>query len=119
MKILVTGGLGAVGAPLARELRQRGHAVWVCDLPHAEGPNYIRCDVGDYRQVQRVFDRTEFEFVYHAAAEFGRWNGEDYYEKVWQKRTPLAPRTSCVFKKHANSAWCSLVRPKSMAIGMT
>jgi len=84
MKILVTGGLGAVGAPLSRELRQRGHDVWVCDLPYSEGPNYTRCDVGDYRQVQRVFDRADFEFVYHAAAEFGRWNGEDYYEKVWQ-----------------------------------
>lgn len=84
MKILVTGGLGAVGAPLARELRGRGHEVWVCDLPHAEGPNYMRCDVGDYRQVQRVFNRVDFEFVYHLAAEFGRWNGEDYYEKVWQ-----------------------------------
>jgi dTDP-glucose 4,6-dehydratase len=84
MKILVTGGLGAVGAPLAGELRARGHEVWVCDLPHAEGPNYIRCDVGEYRQVQRVFDRVDFEFVYHLAAEFGRWNGEDYYEKAWQ-----------------------------------
>ncbi len=84
MKILVTGGLGAVGAPLTRGLRARGHEVWVCDLPHSEGPNYIRCDVGDYRQVQRVFERADFEFVYHLAAEFGRWNGEDYYEKVWQ-----------------------------------
>ena len=84
MKILVTGGLGAVGAPLARELQGRGHEVWVCDLPHAEGPNYIRCDVGNYRHVQRAFDRVDFEFVYHLAAEFGRWNGEDYYEKVWQ-----------------------------------
>ena len=84
MKILVTGGLGAVGAPLTRDLRARGHEVWVCDLPHSEGPNYVRCDVGDYRQVQRVFERANFEFVYHLAAEFGRWNGEDYYEKVWQ-----------------------------------
>ncbi|HLF02128.1 MAG TPA: NAD(P)-dependent oxidoreductase [Anaerolineales bacterium] len=84
MKILVTGGLGAVGAPLTRELRQRGHEVWVCDLLHSEGPNYLRCDVGDYRQVQRAFDRVEPEFVYHLAAEFGRWNGEDYFEKVWE-----------------------------------
>mgnify|MGYP001577983951 FL=1 len=84
MRILVTGGLGAVGAPLTSDLRARGHEVWVCDLPHSEGPNYIRCDVGDYRQVQRVFERADFEFVYHLAAEFGRWNGEDYYEKVWQ-----------------------------------
>lgn len=81
--ILVTGGLGAVGAPLARELARRGHVVWVCDLPHAEGPNYVRCDVGDYRQLQRVFDKTDFDLVYHLAAEFGRWNGEDYYEKLW------------------------------------
>jgi dTDP-glucose 4,6-dehydratase len=85
MKILVTGGLGAVGAPLGRELRARGHEVWVCDLPHSEGPNYMRCDVGDYREVQRMMDRLkDVEFVYHLAAEFGRWNGEDYYEKVWQ-----------------------------------
>lgn len=84
MKILVTGGLGAVGAPLTRDLRARSHEVWVCDLPHSEGLNYIRCDVGDYRQVQRVFERADFEFVYHLAAEFGRWNGEDYYEKLWQ-----------------------------------
>lgn len=84
MKILVTGGLGAVGAPLARELKNRGHEVWVCDLPHSEGPNYVRCDVGDYRQVQNAFSKADFEMVYHLAAEFGRWNGEDYYEKVWQ-----------------------------------
>lgn len=82
--VLVTGGLGAVGAPLAKELRTRGHQVWVCDLAHAQGPNYIRCDVGDYRQVQRVFQKQDFDFVYHLAAEFGRWNGEDYYEQVWQ-----------------------------------
>ncbi len=82
--ILVTGGLGAVGAPLARELRRRGHTVWVCDLAHSEGPNYVRCDVGEYRQLQRVFGCADFEMVYHLAAEFGRWNGEDHYEKVWK-----------------------------------
>jgi dTDP-glucose 4,6-dehydratase len=84
MKILVTGGLGAVGTPLAVELRRRGHEVWTCDLVHAEGPNYVRCDIGEYRQVARLFEQHEFEFVYHLAAEFGRWNGEDFYEKVWQ-----------------------------------
>jgi len=81
--ILVTGGLGAVGKPLTRDLRYRGHTVWVCDLPHSNEPNYVRCDVSDYRQLQRVFERADFDFVYHLAAEFGRWNGEDYYEKVW------------------------------------
>ncbi|MBI3761426.1 MAG: NAD(P)-dependent oxidoreductase [Chloroflexi bacterium] len=69
---------------MAAELRGRGHEVWLCDLPHAEGPNYIRCDIADYRQVARVFKAADFEFVYHLAAEFGRWNGEEFYEKVWQ-----------------------------------
>ena len=25
-----------------------------------------------------------FDFVYHLAAEYGRWNGESYYENLWQ-----------------------------------
>ena len=83
MKILVTGGLGALGAPLAQELRNRGHEVWVCDLVHSAGPNYIRCDVGNFRQVKRIFDQLEFDYVYHLAAEFGRKNGEEYYENLW------------------------------------
>ena len=84
MKILVTGGLGAVGTPLTKELRNRGHQVWVCDLPHAPGPNYIRCDIGEYRQVERAMQIAEPDFVYHLAGEFGRWNGEDFYERVWK-----------------------------------
>ncbi|HQE19325.1 MAG TPA: NAD(P)-dependent oxidoreductase, partial [Aggregatilineales bacterium] len=84
MRILVTGGLGAVGAPLTRELRRRGHEVWVADRVHAEGPNYLRCDVGMYRQVERLFEDRTFDLVYHLAAEFGRWNGEDFYETLWQ-----------------------------------
>ena len=84
MKILVTGGLGAVGAPLAQKLREEGHEVWVADLPHSEGPNYIRCDVGEYRELESVFEKIDFDFVYHLAAEFGRNNGEDYYERLWK-----------------------------------
>lgn len=26
----------------------------------------------------------KFDYVFHLAAEFGRWNGEDYYENVWR-----------------------------------
>lgn len=84
MKILITGGLGAVGAPLAKLLSEEGHEVWVCDLPHSEGPNYIRCDVGEFREVECLFATHDFDFVYHLAAEFGRWNGEDYYERLWK-----------------------------------
>jgi dTDP-glucose 4,6-dehydratase len=46
--------------------------------------NYSRCDVADFRQLERIFEKAgPFDFVYHAAAEFGRWNGEDYYEQLW------------------------------------
>ena len=82
-KILVTGGKGFIGSNLVPELQKRGHQVWVCDLFNAEGPGYTRCDVTKYRQLERLFGQHEFNYVYHLAAEYGRWNGEDYYENLW------------------------------------
>ena len=82
-KILVTGGLGFIGSNLVRVLRALGHDVWLCDLVHSDDPKAIRCDVSKYRQVERLFEGQNFEYVYHAAAEYGRWNGEDYYENLW------------------------------------
>jgi dTDP-glucose 4,6-dehydratase len=83
LKVLVTGGLGFIGSNLVRELSKRGYEVWACDLMHSSSENYIRCDVSKYRQVERMFDEHDFNYVYHAAAEYGRWNGEDYYENLW------------------------------------
>lgn len=82
-KILVTGGKGFIGSNLVPELIKRGHEVWVCDLTHSGDENYIRCDVSKYRQVERIFEEHNFDYVYHLAAEYGRWNGEDYYENLW------------------------------------
>jgi dTDP-glucose 4,6-dehydratase len=84
MLILVTGGLGAVGSHLVSELRGRGHEVWINDLRHHHDARYLRGDVGDYRQLENVVSKRPFELVYHLAAEFGRWNGEDFYETLWQ-----------------------------------
>jgi len=87
MKILVTGGLGAVGAPLTAKLRANGHEVWVLDRPHHHGlagRYYFRGDVGEHRQLEQVFAKVPFDFVYHAAAEFGRINGEHFYETLWR-----------------------------------
>ena len=52
---------------------------------HSDEENYIRCDVSKYRQVERIFEEHKFDYVYHfhLAAEYGRWNGEDYYENLW------------------------------------
>ena len=81
-KILVTGGLGFVGSNLVPELRKRGHNVWVCDLMHSADDHYIRCDITKPLQVERVFNMCRFEYVYHLAAEYGRWNCEDYDENA-------------------------------------
>jgi dTDP-glucose 4,6-dehydratase len=96
-RILVTGGLGIVGTQLIIELRERGHHVVSCDLQHqpnefgfslrtdVDVPLYARCDIGEFRQIERVFDRLgPFDYVYNCAAEFGRWNGEDFYELLWR-----------------------------------
>ena len=93
--ILVTGGLGAVGTFLVKELRSRGHNVFVADARHNDNAQYARCDVGEFHQVERLWSGggwaqgyaptgRKFDYVYHLAAEFGRWNGEDYYENVWR-----------------------------------
>ncbi len=83
-KILVTGGLGAIGKPLSEELKRRGHDVWIADRMHYHAPHYIRCDVGEFHQVETLFSRDKFDYVYHLAAEFGRRNGEDFYETLWR-----------------------------------
>lgn len=83
-KILVTGGLGAVGSPLVDELESRGYNVWVADLPWNERDRYYRVDIGEFRQLAPIFDEHDFDLVYHLAAEFGRMNGEDFYETMWK-----------------------------------
>src|SRR3712207_4723430 len=100
MKILVTGGLGAVGSYLVHELRSRAHDVWVADLPHNNQEKYFRVNVGHYRQLERVFEREQFEYVYHLAAEFGRWNGEDFYETMWNSNAVGTKNMLTLQKRH-------------------
>ena len=92
MRVLLTGGLGAVGRPLTAELRSRGFDVTVLDRIHSPEDAYERCDIGEYRQLEQVFRSKDIDLVYHLAAEFGRNNGEDFYETLW--------RTNAVGTKH-------------------
>jgi dTDP-glucose 4,6-dehydratase len=84
LKILVTGGLGFIGSNLVPELKKRGHDVWVCDIVQSGMDNYVRCDVSQFRQLEMACQSTKFDYVYHLAAEYGRWNGEDYFENLWK-----------------------------------
>lgn len=96
-KCLVTGSLGTIGSTLVKELESKGHNVFGVDLIHSvsqvgfslrtddPSPKYARCDIGEYRQIERIIDQCgPFDFVFNCAAEFGRWNGEDYYEQLWK-----------------------------------
>jgi len=83
-RILVTGSDGTLGRPLVAELRRRGHTVTGCDLHHGADEQGIRADVREHRQLERVMrEAGPFDYVYHLAAEFGRLNGEEYYETLW------------------------------------
>lgn len=97
MNILITGVLGTVGSVLKDKLKSRGHKVFGVDLYHhfgeagfsqkmsSEEVTYCRCDIGEFRQIERVIESFgPFDLVYNCAAEFGRWNGEDYYEQLWK-----------------------------------
>lgn len=97
MKILVTGSKGVVGQKLVRELKEKGNFVFGIDIQHHPGEVgyiqrmsneewiYSRCDIGEYRQIERVIKKAgPFDLVYNCAAEFGRWNGEDYFEQMWK-----------------------------------
>ena len=96
MKVLITGIRGVVGSKLAENLSSKGHDVYGVDLFHSLGEigfsqkmsseenRYIRCDIGIFRQIERVFETWEgIDLVYNCGAEFGRWNGEDFYEQLW------------------------------------
>ncbi len=85
VKILVTGSTGFIGTNLVKEFHKRGYVVYSIDLLNHQLENYTRCDVRNYRQLERIFEKQgPFDFVYHLAAEYGRWNGEEYYENLWE-----------------------------------
>jgi dTDP-glucose 4,6-dehydratase len=95
MKILVTGSEGVIGSKISEILNTRGHDVFGIDLYHTRNlyghglgqvgdENYFRCDISEYRQISDVIEHVKPDVVYNCAAEFGRWNGEHFYEKVWK-----------------------------------
>ena len=95
MIILITGILGVVGSKLEETLIKKGHKVFGVDLFHTNkkyghglgnigDDNYFRCDISQYRQIEEIIKYVKPDYVYNCAAEFGRWNGEYFYEQVWK-----------------------------------
>ena len=82
--MLVTGGNGVIGKPLVDEIRRRGHEVWVVEPFQSNQDYFMKCDVRYYQDVERVFKEHRFDYVFHLAAEFGRKNGEEHYQSLWE-----------------------------------
>jgi dTDP-glucose 4,6-dehydratase len=83
-EVLVTGGKGFIGTNLTNELRSRGHNVVTCDIIQHHDPQHYKADCSEYQQMDALFRKHKFDFVYHLAAEYGRWNGEDHYQNLWK-----------------------------------
>jgi dTDP-glucose 4,6-dehydratase len=54
------------------------------DLYNTDRDEYVRCAVRNFRQLEKVFEKQKFDCVFHLAAEYGRWNGEDHYDNLWR-----------------------------------
>lgn len=91
-KILVTGSQGNLGKELVPRLLAMGHDVWGCDLAHSGESRYIRADIRLVQDARHVFQRVSPDYVFNLAAEFGRRNGSDYYQQMWE--------TNCVGLRH-------------------
>ena len=70
-KVLVFGGFGFLGYYLVRELLQRNYEVCVADISINEelinAVSYFKCDIGDKKQVEEVFNSNNFDIVYNLA----------------------------------------------------
>ncbi len=99
-KILVTGGTGVIGRKLVANLRAKHHDVWGSDHKHTSDPQYVRADLGEFRQIEHVIRTVKPDVVYNAGAEFGRWNGEAYYESLWQTNVVGLKHVLVLQKEH-------------------
>ena len=82
--ILITGSEGNVGLAMQKISNIYNHQIFGCDLHHKKSDNYMRADIGEYREIEKCIKEFNPSIIINLAGEFGRWNGEDFYEKVWK-----------------------------------
>lgn len=71
VRILITGARGFVGQHLANELVKQGHTVFPLDqetLPSTYDGTFIGADIGSYAALERGFESSKPDVVYHLAA---------------------------------------------------
>ena len=84
MKILITGSEGIVGKELVKKFKEKNHLVYTLDIKESHYDKHFECDVASYEQLEKVFQKEQFDFVYHLAAQFGRMRGEERYFNLWR-----------------------------------
>ena len=85
MQYLITGSEGNIGNALKEVFQEKGIENYACiDIFHKNTKNYSRCDIGCIRQLRKVIRQFNPSIIINLAGEFGRWNGEDYYENLWK-----------------------------------
>lgn len=100
MRILVLGANGTLGRPLIAELNKRGHEVYESDVGHRydEDEHYYKCDINEFRQLDTICHMISPGLIFNLAAEFGRQNGADYYENMWQ--TNITGLQNIIYMSH-------------------
>lgn len=90
MSVLVTGGAGAIGANLVRDLLARNCQVTVVDdlssgrdslLPQHPDLSLIRGDISCDEVVKEVFETRQYNVVFHLAALFANQNSVDHPQR--------------------------------------
>ena len=123
MKILVTGGMGAIGSNLSAKLINQGNKVYILDnmdsaysenLEKSTNLHIIKGDICDENVLDNSFSKG-FDQVYHVAANFANQSSIDNpikdlntngigalkifeYSKKYNVKKVLYTSTSCVYK---------------------
>ena len=76
-KILVTGGAGFIGSSLVDKLLLKNYFIIIADdlstgnlnnIKKNKKSKFIKCDVNDFNQIKKIFNKYKIDYVFHFAA---------------------------------------------------